>query len=726
MEANAEKIQQSLRPAASLGSLHHSHQRSQSLNVIPQHLDTVPSNSPSESTLRALKDAGKTRTIETRRPRSARPFPEPFPLRPSSESIAELRPSLGKITPADRMTRQGIYAAMPVHPPFIRLLEVLPGSFTDNVMCTLRSYNVESAPPYRALSYAWKNDDDEAEAVTDTIICNNISLLLSRNLHDALVHLRGQKLSVLLWVDALCIDQANDIERSEQVSMMQRIYQSSAEVAIWLGRGRKGDYFGSWPQESKRDQATLGFHGDLRDQNLVDLYVKSFDGDYDVSESWTGADILGLFCLSYLLSQGFTPSFYSYAVDFRSFRQLKWTSRINEGLKYIMSLPWVRYELYLRLGHSIEFLSVLRKFRSREASDSRDKVFAVLGIVSQSDENPLTPDYSLDSEEVFRRTTIQLISKMQSLSALAGTTGYVKQQRQTHVPSWVTDWTKEVPPLESERLRRTQLYHASGSTIGRVALHGTNVLEVTGLIVDEIIATGYIAPEGGRTRLRGIIKQWDSLRQQKSPLTSLESFCRVVCADVVGTSGPFKASDNSLSSFEHEYLRATEEVQAAYTAWEGDQQIQANRHTSYVGDYMVKLVEDKETSSMKNSFQYAVETASSLRRFFVTASGRIGIGPSSLRKHDNVCLLLGSRLPFVIRHGHLSPKHVCRKSTVKILIPNMDASNEVPPPPVELESQACLTKHANSFKLVGDCYVHGIMDGEIMERGEAPQSIFLW
>jgi hypothetical protein len=38
-----------------------------------------------------------------------------------------------------------------------------------------------------------------------------------------------------LWVDAVCIDQADDEERSEQVQMMSRIYKNASRVLVWLG-----------------------------------------------------------------------------------------------------------------------------------------------------------------------------------------------------------------------------------------------------------------------------------------------------------------------------------------------------------------------------------------------------------------------------------------------------------------------------------------------------------
>lgn len=38
------------------------------------------------------------------------------------------------------------------------------------------------------------------------------------------------------WIDALCIDQSNVIERNHQVQQMGRIFSNAEEVLMWLGR----------------------------------------------------------------------------------------------------------------------------------------------------------------------------------------------------------------------------------------------------------------------------------------------------------------------------------------------------------------------------------------------------------------------------------------------------------------------------------------------------------
>jgi hypothetical protein len=55
------------------------------------------------------------------------------------------------------------------------------------------------------------------------------------NLHSAFRHLRRQREDRILWIDAVCINQEDNIEKNHQVWMMKRIYESADQVVIWLG-----------------------------------------------------------------------------------------------------------------------------------------------------------------------------------------------------------------------------------------------------------------------------------------------------------------------------------------------------------------------------------------------------------------------------------------------------------------------------------------------------------
>lgn len=62
-------------------------------------------------------------------------------------------------------------------------------------------------------------------------------LSVRRNFKSALVHFRHKRKAKILWIDALCINQSNLEERSQQVVKMRRLYVSAQTMSVWLGDG---------------------------------------------------------------------------------------------------------------------------------------------------------------------------------------------------------------------------------------------------------------------------------------------------------------------------------------------------------------------------------------------------------------------------------------------------------------------------------------------------------
>ena len=65
--------------------------------------------------------------------------------------------------------------------------------------------------------------------------CEGASLVIRHNLYDALQALRSADETRVFWIDALCIDQGNHEERTQQVEMICEIYAASQGTMIWLG-----------------------------------------------------------------------------------------------------------------------------------------------------------------------------------------------------------------------------------------------------------------------------------------------------------------------------------------------------------------------------------------------------------------------------------------------------------------------------------------------------------
>lgn len=134
----------------------------------------------------------------------------------------------------------------------IRLLSLHPAKhITAPLEATLRMVLLSDEPDYQALSYTWGPPFEEQTLKDQQISIDGKPLTVTGNLFRALQRIRqhdekrkhGEKQP--LWVDAICIDQGNDDEKSRQVGMMADIYHAASEVLVWLGedsRERDGEY----------------------------------------------------------------------------------------------------------------------------------------------------------------------------------------------------------------------------------------------------------------------------------------------------------------------------------------------------------------------------------------------------------------------------------------------------------------------------------------------------
>ncbi|CAN9446631.1 unnamed protein product [Alternaria alternata] len=130
----------------------------------------------------------------------------------------------------------------------IRILTLYPAEqYTDAIKCTIEAIELEEAS-YNALSYSWAMDEDGDYSQNHEIFMNGNRQLITRNLSEGLRRIRVCDEPIRIWIDAVCINQQNDVERSVQVAMMADIYARAEKVLVWLGNGT----------EEKEDLAMLG------------------------------------------------------------------------------------------------------------------------------------------------------------------------------------------------------------------------------------------------------------------------------------------------------------------------------------------------------------------------------------------------------------------------------------------------------------------------------------
>jgi hypothetical protein len=124
----------------------------------------------------------------------------------------------------------------------IRLLRILPpkqkpreGRREDSqeVRCEIFHANLDEHPSYKALSYTWGDET----APDYPIYINGRHFEVRENLFHALHRFRSDGVALVIWTDAICINQTNNQERNYQVARMTMIYEQATEVVVWLGPG---------------------------------------------------------------------------------------------------------------------------------------------------------------------------------------------------------------------------------------------------------------------------------------------------------------------------------------------------------------------------------------------------------------------------------------------------------------------------------------------------------
>lgn len=137
-----------------------------------------------------------------------------------------------------------LYQSLPLHQRSrcIRVLKVFGPSTSDDgngseeelLHCDLQIVDLNTKPSFSALSYVWGKSPPKHEQ--KTIICGAVTVPVTENCFDALIYLRRKLQSFNIWIDALCINQADEVEKGQQISLMKDIYLYASQVYLWLGR----------------------------------------------------------------------------------------------------------------------------------------------------------------------------------------------------------------------------------------------------------------------------------------------------------------------------------------------------------------------------------------------------------------------------------------------------------------------------------------------------------
>jgi hypothetical protein len=385
------------------------------------------------------------------------------------ESLEVLRKTLGVIGGRPEATVRNCrdimphyYLPLPTSSGFIRLMTLVP--CLDDARETegyLYSVRLEDKPVYDALSYTW-GDSFEHEK----ILVDGRQQKVSRNLGAILqgLRLRPEDESQLLWVDAICINQLDNMEKTHQVLQMPQIYRQAKEVVIGFGKGKMEDEkainYLIKLAESLRERE-IGIPGASSSvQTLLNQIETDSDGWSSILDlfdrawwqrAWVTQEIVvaaDATLLYGMLSLKFTVL--EHIMRYMNILEIlikQATGTSTSFLRLVTHRGWLAaYEMWLTrqeylLNHPMGLPQLLWRFKDRTCTDSRDKVYSILGLVNPLHHGVISPDYSKSTDEIVTEVTAHIISTYKCLDTFSVRPVYRSCPVTRSLPSWVTDFS---------------------------------------------------------------------------------------------------------------------------------------------------------------------------------------------------------------------------------------------------------------------------------------------
>lgn len=327
------------------------------------------------------------------------------------------------------------HAAVPFADPKseIRLVTILPGEAEDDIQCRLEVVSFAKALKYSALSYRWGDP-----TISVPIYLQGEQFHVTTNLAAALRHFRRLEAQQKMWIDAICINQQDDNERSAQVSFMGDIYRKASVVNVWLGEAAPGSDramafllalsnrvrndkhmktireepslfsaawqripTGRWVLEELTTNRQIW-------EDLSHLFAREYWGRVWVMQELSLANTISLICGDFRIR------------DFHLHKAIDLLYRVQanlpHGMNHVSNSPfgmssariWVRSGLRTSLYRFLVFGQYML------ASDPRDKIFAVLGLVNDPEMPQYHVDYSKAPERVYKEVARMLLVRQAS------------------------------------------------------------------------------------------------------------------------------------------------------------------------------------------------------------------------------------------------------------------------------------------------------------------------
>lgn len=303
------------------------------------------------------------------------------------------------------------YAPLGAPGQSIRLLHIEKGHGFNDIHCKLiETPKAEGGGcPYVALSYTWGGQARKPQH--PFVLIDGAAVQVTDNLREALRYIRSADQDVFLWVDAFCINQNDDEEKSHQVAIMGDIYRSADEVIVWLG-------------PAKNYVARLFDHISEIDRRASESYAADASGSWtDLCRQYTEGlpeDPLHRAALVDLLdSQWFTRIWIIQEIAYarsasircgphtcpaRTFAVMPQILSVdtNETTQAVLDvMPRMRKNTWWSSQRDLH--SLICKFGQSQATRQADEIYALLGLSTDAcDQTVFFPDYQKPATDALR------------------------------------------------------------------------------------------------------------------------------------------------------------------------------------------------------------------------------------------------------------------------------------------------------------------------------------
>lgn len=528
----------------------------------------------------------------------------------------------------------------------IRLLKLHAGGKEEDLACHLETVSLDDNPEYTALSYVWGDPVD-----TCLIRVHGAPFFITRNLEAALRSIRlilnrsGTPALWMstLWIDALCVDQKNLAERSHQVLLMKSVYSQAKYTIIWFGSGdrlskkaiqlmiemktnlkpEESPHFNNAVQFAEITPETVALHP----MKLLLDRLDAWDAlAYILRRPWWkrvwvvqelkfsrnpfllwGEDILQfIHCTEAVMMTVYF--FGSFRYDVGTPEHLMLDKELVSAGAVIQICHSRREE-----GPRGELLFLLHLFWGNEATDPRDKVYALLGLAVDEHSDSIIPDYEKPTNEVYAELVRDVITREGNLNIFSYCSGPDINERDG-IPSWAQDWrtTAYRPSVDEGK-------YTSLSFLERLSRKGFS----TSSRGNVYRAAGESSPSPGFCE-----------NMKKLSIVGL-------CVDIVCELSNPRSDDYYLREVYEGWAKIGRRDDHTSRYLTGQSRMSAFIETLSAGQF----TPDSNPQEVLASFAFSTTG----RRFFVGRAGYQGLAPPRTQKGDLICVFLGGSYPLILR-----------------------------------------------------------------------------